>query len=545
MNIGNYTFDEYVVMAAAFHGNPAPGLLIGGYMVELAKGALPEGTIFDAVVETPKCLPDAVQLLTLCSYGNGWMKIVNLGRYALALYDKYTGEGVRVWIDPAKLSMWPEIKAWYLKLKPKREQDRDRLFDEIKRAGPGICGMAPVRVTDSFLKKGSMGSIAVCPLCGEAYPAADGGMCRGCSGEHPYLTDTVAARETLSETGPRLRAVPTAQAVGRRALHDMTRVVPGESKDPAFLAGQLLSAGDVCRLHTMGRERVFVMEDVDPGLEWIHENEAAVAFARAMAGEGVSFEEPPREGKINFRAEKEGLLLLDRSMLRAFNMVEGVMCASRQGFLPVEGGKRFAACRAIPLYLSRAAFDRAMAILEDGPLFRIAPLEPLPTGILVTGTEVFKGLIQDRFIPIVKSKVEKFGCPISGTAVVPDDMEAIARAASELVADGARLLVTTAGLSVDPDDVTRRGLIQAGLTGALYGVPVLPGAMTLVGRMGPARVLGVPACALYYQITALDLLLPRILAGVDMTRADLAEMAEGGYCLTCKTCTFPKCPFGK
>ncbi|NMC49480.1 MAG: trehalose-binding protein, partial [Desulfovibrio sp.] len=111
MNIGSYTFDEYVVMAAAFHGNPAPGLLIGGYMVELAKGALPEGTIFDAVVETPKCLPDAVQLLTLCSYGNGWMKIVNLGRYALALYDKYTGEGVRVWIDPAKLSMWPEIKA--------------------------------------------------------------------------------------------------------------------------------------------------------------------------------------------------------------------------------------------------------------------------------------------------------------------------------------------------------------------------------------------------------------------------------------------------
>jgi formylmethanofuran dehydrogenase subunit E len=366
MNIGRYTFDEYVVMAAAVHGNPAPGLLIGGFMVELAKGALPEGTIFDAVVETPKCLPDAVQLLTLSSYGNGWMKSVNLGRYALALYDKYTGEGVRVWIDPAKLSMWPEIKAWYLKLKPKREQDRDRLFDEIKRAGPGICGMAPVKVADSFLKKGGMGAIAVCPLCGEAYPAADGGMCRGCSGEHPYLTDTVAARDALFETGPKLRVVARPRR-GPPRLHDMTRVVPGESKDPAFLAGQLLSAGDVCRLHTMGRERVFVMEDVDPGLEWIHENEAAVAFARAMAGEGVSFEEPPREGKINFRAEKEGLLLLDRSMLRAFNMVEGVMCASRQGFLPVEGGKRFAACRAIPLYLSRAAFDRAMAVLEDGP----------------------------------------------------------------------------------------------------------------------------------------------------------------------------------
>jgi formylmethanofuran dehydrogenase subunit E len=545
MNIGKYTFDEYVIMAAAFHGNPAPGLLIGGFMVELAKGALPEGTIFDAVVETPKCLPDAVQLLTLCSYGNGWMKIVNLGRYALALYDKYTGEGVRVWIDPAKLTMWPEIRAWFLKLKPKREQNRERLVDEIRRAGPGICGMAPVTVAGSFLKKGGMGAIAVCPLCGEAYPAADGGMCRGCSGEHPYVTDAGTDRDLTAPSGPALRAIPAAQAVGRRALHDMTRIVPGESKDPEFLAGQLLTAGDVCRLHTMGRERVFVMDDVDPGLEWVHENEAALAFARAMAGEGVTFEEPPKEGKINFRAEREGLLLLDRQRLKAFNLVENVMCASRQGFLPVEGGKRFAACRAIPLYLGRALFDRAMAVLEDGPMFSIAPIKPLPTGILVTGTEVFKGLVQDKFIPIVKSKVEKFGCQISGTAVVPDDMEAIARAASDLVADGAELLVTTAGLSVDPDDVTRKGLIQAGLTQPLYGTPVLPGAMTLVGRMGKARVLGVPACALYYQITALDLLLPRLLAGLDITRADLADMAEGGFCLTCKTCTFPKCPFGK
>jgi len=283
MNIGQYSFDEYVIMAAAFHGNPAPGLLIGGYMVELAKSALPEGTIFDAVVETPKCLPDAVQLLTLCSYGNGWMKTVNLGRYALALYDKYTGEGVRVWIDTAKLTMWPEIRAWFLKLKPKREQNRERLVDEIRRAGPGICGMAPVKVSESFLKKGGMGAIAVCPLCGEAYPAADGGMCRGCSGEHPYMTDAGTAMDMTPPAAPGLRAIPTAQAVGRRALHDMTRIVPGESQDAAYLDGQLLTAGDGRGLNTIGRDRVCGLEDVDTGPSWIHEDEAARALAPAPA----------------------------------------------------------------------------------------------------------------------------------------------------------------------------------------------------------------------------------------------------------------------
>ena len=87
MNIGQYTFQEFKDRAAAFHGYPAPGLLIGGYMVEMAKAALPAGILFEAVVESKKCLPDAVQLLTLCSTGNNWMKIVNLGRYAVVVLD--------------------------------------------------------------------------------------------------------------------------------------------------------------------------------------------------------------------------------------------------------------------------------------------------------------------------------------------------------------------------------------------------------------------------------------------------------------------------
>jgi len=96
MNIGPYTFAEFKERAAAFHGYPAPGLLLGGYMVAMAQRALPEGTLFEAVVESKKCLPDAVQLLTLCSTGNNWMKVINLGRYALSLFDKYSGKGFRV-----------------------------------------------------------------------------------------------------------------------------------------------------------------------------------------------------------------------------------------------------------------------------------------------------------------------------------------------------------------------------------------------------------------------------------------------------------------
>ena len=136
MKIGSYSYDEYLQLVKSFHGHIAPGLIIGGFMVDLALRRLPEGVLFDAISETRACLPDAVQLLTPCTIGNGWLKVVNLGRYAVNLYDKYEGAGVRVWMDAAKVADWPEIKSWYLKLKPKAEQDKDLLMEQIREAGP-------------------------------------------------------------------------------------------------------------------------------------------------------------------------------------------------------------------------------------------------------------------------------------------------------------------------------------------------------------------------------------------------------------------------
>ncbi len=86
------------------------------------------------ICETAKCLPDAVQLLTPCSIGNQWLKIIDVGRYALTFYEKKTGIGIRVYLDSGKLNIWPEIKAWYLKLTSKEAQDSAVLLDQIGKA---------------------------------------------------------------------------------------------------------------------------------------------------------------------------------------------------------------------------------------------------------------------------------------------------------------------------------------------------------------------------------------------------------------------------
>ena len=184
MNIGPYTFEEYKApRQSRFHGYPAPGLLIGGYMVEAAKPHMPEGTLFETMVETGKCLPDAIQMETPCSTGNNWMKVKLLGRYAFSMYDKFTGEGVRVSVDQEQLEKWPEIKSWFMKLKPKAEQDTEKLFKEIEEAGDTILAVRPITIDKKYLGHKHMSAIDVCPICGEAYPSSDGSICRGCQGE--------------------------------------------------------------------------------------------------------------------------------------------------------------------------------------------------------------------------------------------------------------------------------------------------------------------------------------------------------------------------
>lgn len=546
IKIGHYSYDEYMKLLKSFHGSAAPGLLIGGFMVDLALQHLPEGEFFDAICETKACLPDALQLLTPCTIGNGWLKILNQGRFALTLYEKYNGKGVRVYVDARKFGPWPNIHSWFLKLKPKHDQDTHALLEEINQAGTSILGMSEVAVLPENLnkKKKIKTIIAICPGCGEAYRTMSQGLCKACSGEMAYCTSEEHAQGNSTNESQGV-VLPLEKAVGRCLAHDMTRIIPGKEKGAAFQRGQIITASDVSRLQEMGKLNVSVDDGQQRSPEFVHEDDAALAFAGAMAGEGVSFSSKPREGKVNLTAERKGLLIVDTNRLASFNTLSDVVCASRRSFSLVEQGEKVAGVKAIPLHLQCDKFHKALNVLQGGPLFQVRPLRKAKVGILVTGTEVFQGLVEDKFIPLISRKVEHYGCEVVQTRIVPDDCAAISKAVQEFVASSIDLLVTTSGLSVDPDDMTRQGLLDAGVTDVLYGMPVAPGAMTLVARIGQVQVIGVPAGALYFKTTVFDLLLPRLLADQFPTREALAQLGHGAFCLECEECRFPRCTFSR
>lgn len=542
--IGSHSFDEFIEMARLFHNYPAPGLLLGGYMVEEAKSHMPEGTLYEAISESAWCLPDAIQMLTPCTTGNGWLRVMNFGVYAMSLYDKYTGKGVRVRLDPQKLPRGSELRVWFFKEKPKAEQDSEQLRREIGELGPTVLSTSPIQLRKDLMTRRSKGRIALCPSCGDAYPSEHGPVCRACQGESPYDSLSGRTDSVLFPLPETLHTKAASAALGEQAEHDMTQIIPGESKGAAFRRGHRIEAADLCRLHTMGRNTLYV-SDAPAGENWIHEDDCATAFATALAGAGIDASAAPHEGKVTLRAMHDGLFHVDSQKLIAFNSLDGVMAASRSGWTIVKKNAELAATRAIPLYLQRQTYEQALAVLHGRPVFEVLPMRSAQAGVLITGNEVFHGDIEDRFEEILRTKLTALGSTLHKTVFAPDSRDAIAQGVHTLLSAGCDLIITTAGLSVDPDDVTRHGLVDAGAEHLVYGAPILPGAMTLVGTIQDLPLLGVPACALFFQRTSLDLLLPRLLAGQQITRQDLAQMGEGGMCLGCANCSFPKCPFGK
>jgi len=192
MDICGLAFETYLERVKAFHGFTAPGVVLGGVMVDAARRRLPQGILFDALCESAQCLPDAVQLLTPCTAGNGWLKIVDTGRFALCLYDKQTGKGTRVAVDPVKLAAWSELEAWLFKHKEKKDQNSQQILHQIKAAGPGILKCRSVQVRARYLKKHHKIGVMVCPICGEAYPREHGRICRACDGKTPYTGENAA-----------------------------------------------------------------------------------------------------------------------------------------------------------------------------------------------------------------------------------------------------------------------------------------------------------------------------------------------------------------
>ncbi len=338
-----------------------------------------------------------------------------------------------------------------------------------------------------------------------------------------------------------MKLIRTEDAAGQVLCHDMTQIIPGEYKGPRFKKGHVVTAEDIPVLLSMGKENLYVFS-LHAGQ--LHEDAAAERMCALCLNEGME-RGAVGEGKIEIFAARDGLLRVDTARLDAVNAIDELMIATRRGNTAVHAGDKLAGTRVIPLVIDEDTLVEAERVAGDRPLLELLPFRLHRAGIITTGSEVFRGRIEDRFTPVVERKLAAFGIAVTEHLTVDDGVDHIRDAIRRVRETDVDMILCTGGMSVDPDDNTPGAIRASGARIVTYGAPVLPGAMFLLGYFDDGRpVMGLPGCVMYARSTIFDIVLPRVAAGVELTRRDFTTLGEGGLCLGCQPCTYPNCGFG-
>jgi len=336
-----------------------------------------------------------------------------------------------------------------------------------------------------------------------------------------------------------LKKIKVEDAVGRVLAHDITEIIPGKKKDVAFKRGKVIEKEDIEKLLDLGKGHIYVFEKEIKG---IHEEEAAIRIAESIKDENMELM-PPKEGKVSIKSKGEGLFYVNLKHLVEINNIKNVLLSVIPNRYPVKKGDIVAATRIIPLYISEKELKKVEKVAEKG-IISIKPFKYFKIGLVITGSEVSSGRVKDAS-NMVEEKLKNYGHDVIGKNIVPDNIGKIKAAILDLFDKGAEMVLTTGGLSVDPDDVTKEGIEATGAEVLFYGTPVFPGAMFLVARLKGRYILGAPACIYYNRYTVFDIVLTRLMAGERMHKRDIIKLSYGGLCLQCKVCHYPYCFFGK
>ncbi|MDR2499448.1 MAG: molybdopterin-binding protein [Treponema sp.] len=322
--------------------------------------------------------------------------------------------------------------------------------------------------------------------------------------------------------------VKTEDAVGQVLCHDITQIIPGAFKGARFRKGHIVQSEDIPVLLSLGKEHLYIWEK-KPGM--LHEEEAAAVLAGLCRGPAIGAGKV-REGKIELFADRDGLFKARSEALIALNSLEGIIIATLRGNRAVKQGDILAGVKVVPLVIEEGVLQKAQELSGGKPLLEVLPFIHKQAGLIVTGSEVYHKRITDGFTPVIREKLRNYGVELAETAILSDDHREITKRCLEMIGRGCNLIICTGGMSVDPDDKTPLAIKNTGAAIVSYGAPVLPGGMLMAAylRQEDRRIpiLGLPACVMYSKQTVFDLILPRIMAGDEITRHSLAVLGEGG-----------------
>jgi hypothetical protein len=288
-----------------------------------------------------------------------------------------------------------------------------------------------------------------------------------------------------------------------------------------FRKGHRLAAADLAELNRLHHP----VHAVRLGPDDVHEDEAGRRLARAIAGENLEIRGPV-QSRYNLVATAKGLLRVDARAVLELDQLPGMAVFTLPDRLPVLPGKIVTGAKITPVAVPEVTLRAAEAIGRRGPVVRVAAFRPLRVGVITT--EGLAGRVRDRFVETVERKIGWYGGRVLRFEDLPNETEAVAGAITDLIDDGAELVLAGGGNTIDPLDPTLLALPRIGAEIVKFGAPAHPGSMFWLAERGEVPIFNLASCSMYSQATVADLILPWIMAGERVTAADVAALGYGG-----------------
>ena len=333
------------------------------------------------------------------------------------------------------------------------------------------------------------------------------------------------------------------------------RVTPGR-RAPARLAGAVLTRDLTVDGKRWSKGRRLSAEDLlalaaaEPGPpvtvlvasgNELHEDEAALRLAKAIAGPGLDAR-GPNQSRLDLIASVDGVVHVRIVELERINRLDPLEVFTVFDGQVVEKGDLVASVKIAPHLVDAGVIDAGARIAGFGsqPIVEIAPFSPRRVGVVVK--ESVRATAKERFEASVRAKIEGLGSEILDIVYVEDDADSVETAVARFTrgAETADLILTAGSASTDPEDAFFVAIDALGGRVIRHGVPSHPGSMLWLARVGGTSILGLPTCGAYSKATAADLLLPRLLAGEPASEATVAKLGHGGILTRDQRFRFPR-----
>ena len=324
----------------------------------------------------------------------------------------------------------------------------------------------------------------------------------------------------------RLGTVTVPEALGTVLMHN----VADDAGAKVLKKGTRLTGEHLGQLSEMGRATVDVaiLEKDD-----VHEDEAALSLAATLKTEHLTLTRPTG-GRVNLRAQVDGLLEVDGERLVELNMMPGIGLGTRRQHSvvgPNQESDNVATLKIIPFAVQRKTLDRALELAQHRPgILELRPFSPgRRAAMLLVGEPSVHDKLAESFLPATETRLVGLGARLVITEAVVQKEEAICQAAARLLVKADLIIVAGQTSIMDENDTTLRALRAIGAEGILSGTPVEPGNLLALAYFPGKAVVCVPASAQSLKRNAIDLVLPRLLLGDRLDRRDIAALGLGGF----------------